>query len=107
MKPAPTLLFKLLSFLALLLCGVSSVRAQTPKVLKVDPPVWFIGHSINPVRVLIRGKNLGGARVTSLGAGLSVGPSKTNTAGTYIFVDGQINPAAKPCARPPRVTTAN
>ena len=107
MKPAPTVRFKSLAFLALLLCATSSVRAQTPEVLKVDPPSWFIGHSINPVRVLIRGRNLGGARVTSLGAGLSVGQSKTNTAGTYIFVDVQINPAAKPGARRLRVTTAN
>ena len=107
MKPMPTSLPKLLAFLALLLCGVSSARSQTPEVLKIDPPSWFIGHSINPVRVLIRGRNLGGARVTSLGAGLSVGQSKTNAAGTYIFVDVQINPAAKPGARRLRVTTAN
>ncbi|MDX6384514.1 MAG: neopullulanase [Blastocatellia bacterium] len=55
----------------------------------------------------MRGRNLGGARVTSLGAGLSVGQSKTNAAGTYLFVDVQINPAAKPGARRLRVTTAN
>ena len=103
----PTSLPKLLAFLALLLCGVSSARSQTPEVLKVDPPSWFIGHSINPVRVLIRGRNLGGARVTSQGAGLTVGQSKTNAAGTYTFVDVQINPAAKPGARRLRVTTAN
>src|SRR3981081_3865987 len=107
MKPAPTLLFKLLAFLALLLCGVSSARSQTPEVLKVDPPSWFIGHSINPVRVLIRGKNLSDARVAPIGAGLSVRQMKTNAAGTYIFVDVQINPAAKPGARRLRITTAN
>ncbi|MDX6446554.1 MAG: neopullulanase [Blastocatellia bacterium] len=103
----PTSLPKLLSFIALLLCGVSSAAAQTPEVLKVDPPSWFIGHSINPVRVLIRGRNLGGARVTPLGAGLSIGQTKTNAAGTYAFVDVQINPAATPGARRLKVTTAN
>jgi glycosidase len=103
----PSSLFKLLSFVALLLCGVSSARAQTPEVLKVDPPSWFIGHSINPVSVLIRGRNLGGARVTPLGAGLSIGKTKTNAAGTYVFVDVQINPAATPGARRLKVTTAN
>lgn len=107
MKPMPTSLPKLLAVLALLLCAVSSARAQTPEVLKVDPPSWFTGHSINPVRVLIRGRNLGGARVTSLGAGLSVGQMKTNAAGTYIFVDIQINPAAQPGARRLRITTVN
>jgi glycosidase len=107
MKPMATSLPKLLSFVALLFCGVSSAAAQTPEVFKVDPPSWFIGHSINPVRVLIRGRNLGGARVTSLGAGLSVGQSKTNATGTYLFVDVQINAAAKPGARRLRITTAN
>ena len=107
MKSAPTLLFKLLAFLALLLCGVSSACSQTPEVLKVDPPSWFIGHSINPVRVLIRGKNLSGARVAPIGVGLSVRQTKTNATGTYIFVDVEINTAAKPGTRRLRITTAN
>src|SRR5687768_14261220 len=35
----------------------------SPQVLKVDPPSWWVRHSVNPVRLLIRGRNLLGARV--------------------------------------------
>jgi len=61
MKPAQTFLLKLLACLAVLFCGVSSVAAQTPEILKVEPPSWRIGSSLNPVRVFIRGRNLRGA----------------------------------------------
>ena len=39
----------------------SLAAAQGPTVTKVEPPNWWAGHSINPVRLLIRGANLGGA----------------------------------------------
>jgi neopullulanase len=64
---------------------VISVAAQTPEILKVDPPSWWIGSSVNPVRLMIRGRNLQGARVQI--SGLRVGVPKVNERGTYIFVD--------------------
>ncbi|HXI61278.1 MAG TPA: hypothetical protein VNF70_01160, partial [Pyrinomonadaceae bacterium] len=42
------------------LCGAQNA----PQVLKVDPPSWWANHTINPVRLLIKGTNLRGARVT-------------------------------------------
>src|SRR5437660_1375241 len=80
---------------AVLLVGVSSAAAQAPEVVKVEPPNWWAGHSINPVRVLIRGKNFAGARVESSSAGLRASNTKINASGTYIFVDVLIDPRAR------------
>ena len=32
--------------------------AGAPHVTKVEPPSWWPGHSINPVRLLVRGTSL-------------------------------------------------
>src|SRR6266508_5211733 len=59
---------------------------NAPQVLKVEPPGWWSSHSIDPVRVLFRGKNLSGARVQA-DSGLIAGPAKINQTGTYLFVN--------------------
>lgn len=93
---------------ALMLVAVSTGAAQNaPAVLKVEPPNWWVGHSINPVRVMIRGKNLAGARVEAVGAGLRTGLVRVNAAGTYLFVDVVIDPDARPGRRTLRLTTSN
>ncbi|MDT4895309.1 MAG: neopullulanase [Acidobacteriota bacterium] len=96
------------AFILLLFFTTSVCPAQNaPAVLKVEPPNWWIGHSINPVRVLIRGNNLNGARVEAVGAGLKTGLTRVNAAGTYMFVDVLIDPQAKPGGRALRITTSN
>jgi glycosidase len=108
MKQAPTLLFRLLSCVALLFCGVSSAAAQTPEVHKVEPPSWWIGSSLNPVRVLIRGRNLSGARVQPVGSGFRViGPPKVNRNGSYLFMDVAIAPNARPGERTFKISNTN
>jgi len=79
----------------------AGVRAQTtPEVLKVEPPSWWVGSSVNPVSLLIRGKNLRNARVSTGGPGWRiVGAPKANDSGTYLFVDIAIAPSAKPGPR--------
>jgi glycosidase len=72
-----------LAAIALVFAG--RLDAQTPSVEKVEPPNWWAGHSINPVRVLVRGRNLTGARVTC--RRLTCGAPKVSAAGTYAFVD--------------------
>ncbi|HKY43301.1 MAG TPA: cyclomaltodextrinase N-terminal domain-containing protein, partial [Pyrinomonadaceae bacterium] len=65
--------------------------AQSPEILKVDPPSWWTRSSMNPVRVMIRGRNFQGARVQISGSGLrTIGAPKINDRGTYIFVDVSI-----------------
>src|SRR6185503_4345358 len=75
------------------LCLVFTVAAQAPEILKVDPPSWWTRSSLNPVRVMIRGRNLHGARVEV--PGLRVGVPKINERGTYIFVDVSITSAGE------------
>src|SRR5918998_1107706 len=95
---------------ALLLCftcvNPGLVSAQTPEILKVDPPSWWSRSSVNPVRLMIRGSNFQGARVQVIGPGLRVvGTPKINERGTYIFVDVFIAPNAPPGERSISVTT--
>ncbi|HZS08872.1 MAG TPA: alpha-amylase family glycosyl hydrolase [Blastocatellia bacterium] len=72
---------------------------------KVEPPNWWAGHSINPVRLIVRGRNLQGAKVSAAKPGIRVGNIKVNDAGTYLFVDLTISNAAKPGQYPIRITT--
>ncbi len=75
-----------------------------PVVDKVDPPNWWAGHSINPVRVLIRGRNLAGARLEC--PRLSCAGVRVNAAGTYVFADVTIPGGARPGAYPLTLRTA-
>jgi len=84
-----------------------SVVAAPPAVLKVEPPTWWRGHSLNPVRLLVRGKNLSRAEVTLAGPGLRTGPVRVNAAGTYLFVDVTIDPQAAPGPRTIGIRTAS
>src|SRR5215203_1455119 len=92
----------------LVVCGASAVCAaqRLPSVTKVEPPDWWANHSVNPVRVMLRGQNLGGARVEAVGQGIKTGLVRVNDAGTYAFVDVFIDRDAKPGNRLLRVTTA-
>lgn len=74
--------------------GASLAGAAAPVVEKVEPPNWWVGHSINPVRLLIRGKDLKGARLESASAGLTYSRIKGNEAGTYVFADLTISASA-------------
>ncbi|PYS87882.1 MAG: alpha-amylase [Acidobacteria bacterium] len=81
-------------------------RAQgPPELVKVEPPNWWAGSSINPVRVLMRGRNLMGAQITVRGTGLRVSNLRTNPAGTYLFADVWIAPNAAPGFRTLHLTT--
>lgn len=89
-----------------LACFGSVAKAQTPSVSKVEPPSWWRGSSMNPVRLLIRGTDLKGAQVRAIGPGLRVvGQPKTNERGTYLFVDVAIAPSASAGDRELRITT--
>lgn len=76
-----------------------------PVVLKLDPPNWWAGHSINPVRVLIRGRNLTGAHVEAGDPALQIGLARVNTAGTYLFADVLIDPGAAAGPHPLKIIT--
>lgn len=84
---------------------LASESAQGPEVLKVEPPNWWAGHSINPVRVLIRGRNLSNATIAISGGGVRADHLRSNSSGTYLFADILIDSNAKPGARTLRITT--
>ncbi len=91
--------------------GVPGALVSTPtegaKILKVEPPNWWAGHSINPVRVLIRGANLAGARVESPNPKLQIGLTRVNEKGTYLFVDVEIDAKTAPGQYPLKIVTDN
>src|SRR4030095_2691050 len=79
----------------LLLCVPALALSQPkPEVFRVDPPSWWVRYSLNPVRLLIHGKNLQGARLQTSGAGIRLGSPTINSSGTYVFVDAFINSQA-------------
>jgi glycosidase len=91
-----------------LLLFVSSVVAQpSPSVAKVDPPSWWANHTINPVRLLVRGTNLNRARVSSANPALRVSRISVNEKGTYLFADVNIDSSIRPGAYPLTVETAS
>ncbi|MBV8859674.1 MAG: cyclomaltodextrinase N-terminal domain-containing protein [Acidobacteria bacterium] len=85
---------------ALLLAAAACAYAQAdyaPTIEKVEPPSWWAGHSINPVRLLVRGYGLSRVRaVAPDGAPFEVVGQTVNDAGTYIFVDLRVSPTARP-----------
>jgi glycosidase len=93
--------------LVLVLALPASVGADPPEVTKVEPPSWWPGHSIDAVRLLVRGRNLAGAEPTSAGPGLKAGAVTVNAAGTYLFVDVAIDPRAAPGPRTIGIRTAS
>ena len=79
----------------ILLFAIAAV-AQSPTVEKVDPPNWWTGMTLNPVRVLLQGTNLKGASLSvPAGSGLTVANLKASENGHYLFFDLTIGPRAK------------
>jgi glycosidase len=93
-----------LSTIAGMLLHAALASAQSPVVEKVDPPDWWTRSTVNPVRVLVRGKNLTGARVRC--TRVTCARVKVNEAGTYLFVDITIPGGAAPGSYPFRIVTA-
>lgn len=104
-KRVPFVIRSVIPLIILSAASQLSFAQSTPQVTKVEPSGWWANHSINPVRVLIRGQNLGGASVQAPASGLIAGPAKVNATGTYVFVDVRITPHAKPGIRNLRITT--
>jgi neopullulanase len=104
--PARLALALTLVCLAATLCAAQG----RPEVLKVEPPNWWAGHSVNPVRLLVRGRGLDGARVEAVsftpatsaggaGVGIRTGLVRSNERGTYLFLDVYVEPGARPGRR--------
>jgi len=98
---------QLLGLLSMMLLGGFNVAAaQAPTVVKVEPPSWWTNHTINPVRLLVHGAGLTGARVRSVRPETLVSNVRINRSGTYLFADVRISPSARPGDYPLIVETA-
>ncbi|HEX5874744.1 MAG TPA: alpha-amylase family glycosyl hydrolase [Pyrinomonadaceae bacterium] len=93
--------------IGLLLVFAFAFSASAQTVTKVDPPSWWANHTINPVRLLVRGTNLNGARVSSANPALRVSRISVNEKGTYLFADVNIDGSVRPGAYPLTVETAS
>lgn len=94
------------SFLIVLATAISCHAQGAPKVFKVEPPSWWAGSSVNPVRLMIRGEGLKAARLSVSAPGLRVVKAPvSNVRGTCLFVDVAIAPQAAPGTRDLRINT--
>lgn len=82
--------------LVLILAFSLVVLAQNaPTIEKIEPPNWWLNSTINPVRVLVRGKNFTGARVESANPTVTVSNPRASANGNYLFFDLTIRETAK------------
>lgn len=73
-----------------------SLLGQAPSVEKVEPPNWWAGMTVNPVRILVRGGNLTGAQVWTSSSSLRASNPKASANGHYLFFDLAIARNTKP-----------
>jgi glycosidase len=88
-------------------CLLLTAYSQAPAVQKIDPPSWWVGSTINPVRVLIRGSNLTGARVESTTPGITAANFKASANGHYLFADIRLAENLQPGDYQLKVTNAS
>ncbi len=94
---------QILSYAALMIgCACSCPAA--PTVAKVEPPNWWVQHTLNPVRLLIRGTELKSATVQAP-EGIQVSNVRANEQGTYLFADLDISTSARPGRYPLQIRT--
>jgi glycosidase len=70
-------------------------QSQAPRVEKVEPPNWWANHTINPVRLMVRGANFQNAKIDSKSSLLKISNIKINPRGDYLFFDVAIAENAK------------
>src|SRR5919106_1854299 len=100
---------RVILFLACLNISLPYTFSQTigPTLIKVEPSSWWANHSIQPVRLLLRGDGLARARVTSLRPETTTSDVRVNSRGDYLFVSVRISPHAKPGDYPLLLETPN
>lgn len=70
--------------------------AAQPGIEKIDPPSWWAGSTVNPVRVMLRGEGLKTANILCpRGSGLRAANFKASENGHYLFFDLNIAPGTK------------
>lgn len=89
-----------------LACSTAVTTMAQPVVTQVEPPSWWSGHTMNPIRLLVTGKQLQGARVQVQDGGGVISRIAVSPSGTHLFCDLELRKGARPGVRQLRVTTA-
>jgi glycosidase len=89
----------------LLLAASVCASSAPPAVSKVEPPNWWVHHTLNPVQVLIHGAGLRGATLKAPNC-LGVRNVHANNSGSYLFADIVIGKSCKAGEYPLTVTTS-
>jgi glycosidase len=79
---------------ALLFFSLTSFAANS-RVSRVEPPNWWVGHTHNPVRLLISGENLTNGHLV-VAAPFKLGPATVSENCRWLFVDLTIPASASP-----------
>src|SRR5579885_1660068 len=70
--------------------------AGAPRITKVEPPNWWIPHTRNHIQVLLSGRELTGAKVTTSSRGFRVEVRSISENGHYAFLYLDIGKDARP-----------
>ncbi len=65
---------------------VAACASAAPRIDKVEPPVWWTGHTWNPVQILLTGTDLRNATVSATTRGIRPTVRHTSADGRYAFV---------------------
>ncbi len=88
--------YVLIFMLAFVWLPVPHAQSASPTVGGVDPPSWWIGHSMSEIQLLVRGSNLGGCVLSASSPAVTIIRQQVNDAGTYVIAYARIAPDAKP-----------
>jgi glycosidase len=67
-----------------------------PKIEKVEPPNWWVPHTLNPIQILLTGEDLKGATVTTASRGFKIEVRSTSDEGRYLFLYLDISKSVRP-----------
>ncbi|HLK66577.1 MAG TPA: alpha-amylase family glycosyl hydrolase [Bryobacteraceae bacterium] len=80
-----------------LLQGIFAIVSfAAPSISKVEPPNWWVHHTLNPLQILLTGTGLSASAVTSSTKGLRVDVRHISDNGNYLFAYVTIDPSLKP-----------
>jgi glycosidase len=85
-------------FLALFPASLISHVEQIPAIERIEPPDWWPGHSINPLRLLIYGRNLLNVSASTDHPGVRVLNITSNPSGNHAFITLDVSADAQPGA---------
>ncbi len=67
-----------------------------PTITKVDPPNWWVPHTMNPIQVLLTGNDLKGATVTTASKDFRIETRYASDNGHYLFAYVDIGKPVQP-----------